>query len=69
MRCNAPDCGREIAKGERHITLTAGIDWGANDLRKPWQGDYVFCSFGCLSDWASARAADHDGHVLKEGQG
>jgi hypothetical protein len=57
----------EIADGARKITLTGMIVWGQEDLRADWTGDYVFCSFQCLSEWAATRAGDHDGVVLREG--
>lgn len=57
----------EIADGGRKITLSALIVWGQKDLRDDWSGGYVFCSFQCLSEWAAARAGDHDGVVLREG--
>jgi hypothetical protein len=57
----------EIADGGRKITLTGVVVWGQADLRDDWTGDYVFCSFACLSEWAALRADDHDGVVLREG--
>jgi len=57
----------EIADGARKVTLSAIIVWGQDDLRDDWSGDYVFCSFACLSQWATTRATDHDGVVLREG--
>lgn len=57
----------QIDDGARKITLTAAVVWGQEDARGDWTGDYVFCSFGCLSEWAANRAADHDGVVLREG--
>ena len=57
----------QIADGDRKVTLTAIIVWGQDDERGDWTGDYVFCSFGCLADWAATRAGDHDGIVLRNG--
>lgn len=56
-----------IDDGARKITLTGTVVWGQDDLRGDWTGDYVFCSFACLSEWAALRATDHDGVVLREG--
>lgn len=67
--CNGPGGERhEIAEGKRRITIPVlHIDWSDEDIREDWQGDYVFCSFGCLEEWATEKAADHDGRVVKEG--
>lgn len=68
VMCHNPVGDRhEIPDGDRKITLTAIVVWGANDLRDDWTGDYTFCSFACLADWATERASDHDGHELHEG--
>lgn len=56
-----------IPDGGRKITLTGVVVWGQADLRDDWSGAYVFCSFACCSEWAAARATDHDGVVLREG--
>lgn len=51
---------------ERLISIEPlAVKWG--DIRDDWQGDYSFCSFQCLSEWASEKADQHDGHVLREG--
>lgn len=60
-------CKAERAKGDRWITFTLAVDWGADDLREAWNGNYLFCSFKCLTQWASEKAAQHDGKVLTEG--
>lgn len=66
--CQNPELPtHEIADGARKVTLSAVIVWGQDDLRGDWTGDYVFCSFACLSQWAATRATDHDGVVLREG--
>lgn len=66
--CQNPDRDRhEIPDGGRKLTLTGIVVWGQQDLRDDWTGSYVFCSFACLSEWAAARASDHDGVVLREG--
>jgi hypothetical protein len=66
--CQNPAGDRhEIAEGARKVTLTGTVVWGENDIRAEWTGDYVFCSFGCLAEWATQRAIDHDGVVLREG--
>lgn len=57
----------QIADGARKVTLSAIVVWGEQDLRGDWTGDYTFCSFGCLSEWAATRAGDHDGRVLVDG--
>lgn len=68
MTCNSPDCKKPIEPSDRHITIAAlTVKWGDDDLRGEWTGPYVFCAFGCLSDWASEKAADHDGRVVREG--
>lgn len=64
---NPADAKHEIADGDRKITLTGIVVWGEQDLRDDWTGDYVFCSFKCVSEWAATRAADHDGVVLRDG--
>lgn len=60
-------CKAERADVDRWLTLTLSLEWGADDLRAPWDGEYEFCSFKCLAQWASEKAAVHDGHVLVEG--
>ena len=66
--CQNPELPtHEIADGARKVTLSAIVVWGQQDLRADWTGDYVFCSFACLSQWAGTRAADHDGVVLRDG--
>lgn len=68
MLCNGPKRERhEIPDGARKITLTTVVDWGADDLRADHGKDYVFCSFACVADWASARAEQHDNRVLGDG--
>lgn len=63
-RCH---CKRERAPGERWITFTLAVDWGADDLRASWNGEYSFHSFACLAQWAAEKAEQHDGHLLVEG--
>lgn len=65
--CHAPDCGREIADGDRRVQIQLAVDWGKDDLRDAHEKGVTFHSFGCLSDWAAEKASDHDGHVLQEG--
>ncbi len=60
-------CKRVRKDGERWITFTLTVDWGADDLRAAWNGDYALCSFKCLAQWASEKAAVHDGRTLVEG--
>lgn len=60
-------CKAEHAPGDRWITFTLAVDWGAADLRAAWNGSYELCSFGCLAQWAAEKAAQHDGKVLVEG--
>lgn len=68
VACQNPELPpHTIADGARKVTLSAIIVWGQDDLRDDWTGDYVFCSFACLSQWAATRAAVHDGVVLREG--
>jgi hypothetical protein len=63
--CNNPSRERHDC-GDREISIEPlAIKWG--DIRDDWQGDYSFCSFRCLADWAAEKAAQHDGHVLQEG--
>lgn len=67
MLCNAPvraEDAHEIGDREIHISPLA-VKWG--DIRDDWQGDYSFCSFKCLADWATEKSAQHDGHVLEHG--
>lgn len=69
--CNAPVAApeaHEIPEGARKITLSMSVDWGEDDLREPWTGSYVFCSFGCLEEWATEQAVKHDGRVVTEGE-
>lgn len=68
LLCNNPARDRhEIVDGDRKVTISLGLTWGQRDLRDDWRGDYAFCSFGCLGEWAAERAAEHDHHVLVEG--
>lgn len=68
--CNGPGGERhEINDGARKITIPAlTVEWGAEDIRDDWTGPYVFCSFGCLEEWATEKAVDHDGRVVKDGK-
>lgn len=60
----------EIPDGARCVEIRPMlVNWGDDDIRADWEGSYVFCSFGCLAEWAAAKAAEHDQHVLKEGTG
>lgn len=64
VRCHAPDCGNRIEDGARSVGIRLTVDWGEKDLRDAHTKGVTFCSFGCLSDWANERAADHDQRVL-----
>ncbi len=66
MTCMNPGCRRPLEDGARIVSLVR-VDWGADDLRDDWEGDYRFCSFQCLAVWASGRAAAHDTRVVKDG--
>lgn len=69
--CNAPVTApeaHEIKNGARNIHVTVSVDWGKEDLRHPWYGEYRFCSFGCLEEWATEQAVKHDGRVVTEGE-
>lgn len=70
VSCQNPSRDKhEIPDGGRRLEIKPlTIDWGSSDLRDGWQGDYTFCSFACLSEWAAARAAEHDEHVLVDGE-
>lgn len=58
----------DIPTGDRSLRISPlAVNWGTDDLRDDWQGDYTFCSFKCLKEWADAKAADHDGRTVKEG--
>lgn len=57
----------EIADGDRKISIDVHVTWGADDLRGDWEGQTHFCSFGCLEEWATAKAVDHDRRTIKEG--
>lgn len=57
----------QIPDGARRLDLQFAVDWGDADLRDSHAKPLVFCSFKCLSEWAAAKAAEHDGHVLQEG--
>lgn len=60
----------EIAEDGRRIDIKPlAVNWGNADLRVTWEGNYAFCSFKCLSDWAAGKAAEHDNHTLQEGSG
>lgn len=68
MPCDNPTGDRhDIPTDGRRLDVGFKINWGDDDIRDQWQGSYGFCSFQCLADWASQRAADHDQHVLKDG--
>lgn len=62
----APEA-HQIPDGARRVMVAVSVDWGTDDLREPWSGEYAFCSFGCLEEWATARAVDHDGRKVVEG--
>lgn len=57
----------EIPDGTRRLDLSFRVDWGDTDLRASHEKPLVFCSFQCLSEWALAKAIDHDGRTLTEG--
>lgn len=62
-------CKKDLPEGARRLTIDKlSVDWGDEDLRGEWAGGYVFCSFGCMADWAKAKAAEHDGRTLVEGK-
>jgi hypothetical protein len=68
MLCNNPARERhEIIHGEDRMISLIRVDWGKNDLREDWEGEYRWCSFRCMADWAQEKASQHDGHVLVEG--
>lgn len=56
-----------IGAGNRRLDLKFAVDWGDKDLRDAHEKPLTFCSFACLAEWASAKAIEHDGHVLQEG--
>lgn len=67
--CNAPLTAPEAHEiTDRRIMLNVSVDWGTKDVRAPWSGEYQFCSFGCLEEWATDRAVDHDGRFVVEGE-
>lgn len=57
----------EIAEGARRLELAFTVDWGDADLRDTHAKPLMFCSFGCLSEWAFEKAAQHDTSTLVEG--
>lgn len=57
----------QIPDGARAVTVKVHVDWGADDLRSEWDGLYAFCSFGCLEEWATEKAVQHDGRKVVEG--
>lgn len=66
MRCY---CGKEIAEGDRAITLAYWVDWGEKDIRadaapKTFQAH----SFACIGQWAADRAAAHDNTFLQDNE-
>jgi hypothetical protein len=66
--CANPTSDRhDIGPDDRRISVVK-VDWGKADLREKWAGEYVFCCFLCLADWAQQKAAQHDGVVLIEGR-
>lgn len=66
--CNNPSRDKHsIAAGDRLLQVSFRINWGDTDIRDEWQGSYAFCSFGCMQEWAAARAVEHDDSVLREG--
>jgi hypothetical protein len=68
LQCHNPTRERhEIPEGDRRVSLVR-IDWGKADLREGWEGEYRFCSFRCLAEWAAEKADQHDGRVLVEGE-
>lgn len=69
MLCNAPVTAPEAHEiADRRIMVNVSVDWGKDDVRAPWSGEYQFCSFGCLEEWATDRAVEHDGRVVTEGE-
>ena len=71
MKCNAPVSAAEAHKipaGGRRITIPAlSIRWGDKDIRDDWVGDYTFCCFQCLAEWATEKSEQHDDRTLVEG--
>jgi hypothetical protein len=66
--CQNPERDRhEISEGARKIDVDLRVDWGADDQRSGHAKTVSFCSFACLAEWAAGRAAEHDAHVLVEG--
>lgn len=55
MRCV---CQHELATSDRLLTVRLKVDW--KDGRGIHEKDAHFCSFGCLADWATGRAEQHD---------
>lgn len=71
MRCaNSPEgvgAAHEIEDGGRRIDMALAVNWGDEDLRETHSKTVTFCSFACLSEWAKAKADEHDGRVVAEG--
>lgn len=66
--CHNPSRDRhQISNGDRRLDITFTIDWGTTDLRDTNSKVLTFCSFECLSEWATDRAAAHDNTTLIEG--
>lgn len=57
----------EIADGARRVDVAVRVDWGADDARATHEKPLSFCSFNCLSEWAAAKAAEHDDRLVVEG--
>lgn len=65
---NATKQKHELVEGDRKVTIALGLTWGQRDIRDEWKGDYAFCSFQCLAEWATSRGVEHDQHVLVDGE-
>lgn len=67
MKCSRPVPAaeaHEIVDGARCVTVRVAINWGDDDDRAEWAGDYSFCSFDCLAAWVAEKASQHDGRVV-----
>lgn len=61
-------CKSELQPGDRVHVMRLDTDWGAGDIRPPAEGkSAAFCSFACLSRWASEKSVEHDARVLVDG--